>query len=107
MKMRMKNHACSFLWGMLALISFCFVGCKDDDEGGKRTPFDPSKPVVISDFTPKEGGWGARLLLYGDNFGDDPAKVKVTIGGKEAKVITVTNENLYCFVPRSDDAGNI
>ncbi|WP_286334176.1 IPT/TIG domain-containing protein [Bacteroides caecimuris] len=107
MKMRMKNHACSFLWGMLALISFCFVGCKDDDEGGKRTPFDPSKPVVISDFTPKEGGWGARLLLYGDNFGDDPAKVKVTIGGKEAKVITVTNENLYCFVPRSADAGNI
>ena len=60
--------------------------------------FDPSKPVVISDFIPKEGGWGSRLLLYGNNFGDDPTKVKVTIGGKEAKVITVTNDNLYCFV---------
>lgn len=33
--------------------------------------------------------------------------MKVTIGGKEAKVITVTNDNLYCFVPRGADAGNI
>ncbi|UVP78088.1 IPT/TIG domain-containing protein [Bacteroides ovatus] len=63
--------------------------------------------MVISDFTPKEGGWGSRLLLYGDNFGNDPTKVQVTIGGKEAKVITVTNDNLYCFVPRGADAGNI
>lgn len=54
MKMKTKNHVWHFLWGLLALVSFCFVSCKDDDEGGEQ-PFDPSKPVVISDFTPKEG----------------------------------------------------
>ena len=107
MKMKTENHGWFFLWGLLTLVSFCFIGCKDDDGVEKGTPFDPSKPVVISDFIPKEGGWGSRLLLYGDNFGDDPTKVKVTIGGKEAKVITVTNDNLYCFVPRGADAGNI
>lgn len=58
MKMKTKNHVWHFLWGLLALVSFCFVSCKDDDEGGEQ-PFDPSKPVVISDFTPKEGAWGA------------------------------------------------
>ena len=107
MRMKTKNHDWFLLWGLLILVSFCFIGCKDDDGGEKGTSFDPSKPVVISDFIPKEGGWGSRLLLYGNNFGDDPTKVKVTIGGKEAKVITVTNDNLYCFVPRGADAGNI
>lgn len=107
MRMKTKNHDWFLLWGLLMLVSFCFIGCKDDDGGEKGTPFDPSKPVVISGFIPKEGGWGSRLLLYGNNFGDDPTKVKVTIGGKEAKVITVTNDNLYCFVPRGADAGNI
>ena len=107
MKMKTENHGWLFLWGLLTLVSFCFIGCKDDDGGEKWALFDPSKPVVISDFIPKEGGWGSRLLLYGNNFGDDPTKVKVTIGGKEAKVITVTNDNLYCFVPRGADAGNI
>ena len=53
MKMKTKNHVWHFLWGLLALVGFCFVSCKDDDEGGEQ-PFDPSKPVVISDFTPKE-----------------------------------------------------
>ena len=107
MKMRVKNHGWFFLWGLLTLVSFCFIGCKDDDGREKGSPFDPGKPVIISDFVPKEGGWGTRLLLYGNNFGDDPTKVKVTIGGKEAKVITVTNDNIYCFVPRGADAGNI
>ena len=106
MKMKTKKHGWYFLSGMLALVSFCFMGCKDED-GVAETSFDPSKPVVISDFIPKEGGWGSRLLLYGDNFGNDPTRIKVTIGGKTANVISVMNQNLYCFVPRGADTGEI
>lgn len=107
MKMKTKNHVWHFLCGLLTLVSFCFMGCKDDDQRVEDTAFDPNRPVVISDFMPKQGGWGARLLLYGDNFGNDPAKVNVTIGGKKANVISVTNKNLYCFVPRGADEGDI
>ena len=106
MKMKTKNHVWHFLWGLLALVSFCFVSCKDDDEGGEQ-PFEPSKPVVISDFTPKEGGLGSRLVLYGDNFGNDVSKVKVTIGGQTASVIGIKNHNLYCFVPAKAYDGDI
>jgi hypothetical protein len=63
-------------------------------------PFDPSQPVVISDFTPKEGGVGQRLILYGQNFGNDTALVRVFIGGKKAKVIGVKGEYIYCVVPQ-------
>lgn len=104
MRIKAKEY---FLWGLLALVSFCVTSCKNDDGVEEGIPFDPGKPVVISSFVPEEGGWGSRLLLYGDNFGDDPAKVKVIIGGKEAKVISVTSQNLYCFVPRGADAGDI
>ena len=106
MKMKTKNHVWHFLWGLLALVGFCFVSCKDDDEGGEQ-PFDPSKPVVISDFTPKEGGMGSRLVLYGDNFGNNPDRMKVTIGGQIAKVIGVNNNSLYCFVPPKAYDGDI
>lgn len=108
MKMRMKNHAYSFLWGMLALVSFCFIGCKDDGEdGGEQQSFDPSKPIVISDFFPKEGGVGTRLVLYGDNFGNNAEQIKVTVGGQVAKVIGVKNQNLYCFIPPRAYDGDI
>ncbi len=107
MKMKTRNQSWLFFSGLLLLVSLCFIGCKDDDEGGQNIPFDPSKPVVISDFVPKQGGWGSRLLLYGDNFGNDKTKLRVTIGGVEAQVITVSNQNVYCFVPQGAKLGNI
>lgn len=93
---------------IVALLSLGLWGCKDD--GGEvdvTTPFDPSKPVVVSDFSPKSGGMGQRLVIYGDNFGDDPEAVTVLIGGKEAKVINVKGESLYCLVPRQAFSGEI
>lgn len=106
MKMKTKDHGWYFLWGILALVSFCFISCKDDAEV-EEVPFDPSKPVVISDFTPKEGGLGSKLVLYGDNFGNNVSRVKVTIGGQTAKVIGVKNQSLHCFVPSKAYDGDI
>lgn len=92
---------------MLVLVTFClcFVGCKDDDEQGGT--FDPDKPVVITDFMPKEGGFGSNLILYGDNFGNDISKIKVIIGGKDAKVVNVNNQSLYCVIPAKSYEGDI
>lgn len=83
---------------MMPLIVLCVLGCKDDES--EEAAFDPSKPIVITDFEPKEGGVGNNLILYGDNFGNDPTKLKVIIGGKEANIINVKNQILYCVVPR-------
>lgn len=96
-----------FVW-VMAVFSLGLGGCQDDDgEVVTSTPFDPSKPVVVSDFNPKSGGMGQRLVIYGDNFGDDPDNVTVLIGGKEAKVINVKGQSLYCLVPRQAFSGEI
>ena len=32
MKTKTRNHGWYLLWGVLALVSFCFLSCKDDDK---------------------------------------------------------------------------
>lgn len=91
---------------MLALITLCFTACKDDS-GQEEGAFDPSKPLQITDFSPKEGGFGSNLILYGDNFGNDPAKLKVTVGGKQANIISVKNKSLFCVIPQKAYDGDI
>ena len=108
--MKMKNSVnigrWQIHWMMLALITLCFASCKDDNEeqGGG---FDLDKPVVVSDFIPKVGGLATRMVLYGDNFGNDPSRVKVIIGGQNAKVVGVNNQNLHCIVPARAYDGDI
>jgi len=103
-----RRHNKYHLYGVvLALIALCFTGCKSDDNSSGEAAFDPSKPVTVSDFVPKEGGVGQRLVVYGDNFGVDPSLVKVMIGGKQATVISVKGSALYCFVPSHAYSGEI
>ncbi|WP_343320891.1 IPT/TIG domain-containing protein [Sphingobacterium multivorum] len=96
------------IWPIMVLI-LSFGSCKNDNLGSisEGVPFDPSKPVVVSDFTPKSGGMGQRLIIYGKNFGNDPKNVAVFIGGKKAVVINALGESLYCLVPKQAFRGDI
>lgn len=96
-----------YLYGVvLALVALCFVACKSDNEQGEEV-FDPDKPLIITDFTPKKAGYGSNLVLYGDNFGNDLSKVKVTVGGKSANIISVKGQSLYCVIPEKAYSGHI
>lgn len=106
MKTNVKSSCRHIRWMMLALITLCFVSCKEDDQE-ERGGFDPDKPVVISKFTPEKGGLGSRLLVYGENFGTDASKVKITIGGVNAKVVGASGNSLYCVVPGRAYEGSI
>lgn len=106
MKSDMKRSCWHIRWMMLALVALCFASCKDNDNGSKES-YDPDKPFVITDFTPKEGGLGSRLILYGENFGNDISKIKVTVGGKNSKVVGVKGSSLYCVVPARAYEGDI
>ncbi len=99
MKMKSKTKSCCQYtqWVVLALLTLIFASCKDNDDA--TGDFDPNKPVVISEFSPKEGGLGTRMLLYGENFGSDISKIKVTIGGQDSKVVGAKGKSLYCVVP--------
>lgn len=106
MKMRTRHYDWYIKWLPLLFLVVCFIGCNDSNEA-EETPFDPNKPVTISGFTPQEGGYGTRMVLYGDNFGNDASKVKVTIGGLQTNVIGIQNQALHFFVPKGAYSGEI
>lgn len=89
---------------MLALCSISLVGCKDENDPSE---FDPSQPVVFTDFTPKEGPVRTRMYIMGSNFGKDLSKIHINIGGQEAMTIGSDGKKLYCMVPKRAYDGNV
>ena len=93
---------------LLAWLMLSFAGCHDDaSDSTDATPFNPARSVVVSDFSPKEGGVSQKLVIFGENFGVDTALVRVTIGGKRAVVVNVKPTVIYCFVPAGAYRGDI
>lgn len=102
-----KTKINSVQWIVLLLALLCVQACKEENVASGSDPHDPSKPVQITDFSPKTGGVGQRLVIYGNNFGNDTSIVRVAIGGRDAKVIGVNNESLYVIVPEKAYDGDI
>jgi len=98
------NHFTKHLFHLL--ICFLFLsGCKEDEV--KNNGRDPSQPVVINDFSPKEGAVRTRFYIYGKNLGNDITKIKVSIGGRELSVIGASGDKIYCVIPRQTSSGEV
>ena len=97
-------------WVALLLVALCFGSCGDDNnnEGdASNIAFNPNNPVQVSGINPTTGGFGQRLVIYGENFGNDPSIVNVLVGGKKAIVINVKSESIYCLVPSQAYSGEV
>lgn len=110
--MQIKDNVKCRHWhiiSMLLLLLVLCMSCKDDnsESNSDSQAFDPAKSVVVSDFIPKSGGAYQKIVIYGENFGNDPSIVKVTIGGKNAVVINVKSNSIYCFVPTGAFSGEV
>ena len=104
-KLKRKQLMSLMLAAALCGAGFSVVSCQSsttvEDYYGVQTSaaFDPSKPVVITQFTPNKGSVGQQIVIEGSNFGNDPEKIQVTIGGKKAVVVSVRSTSLYAYVP--------
>lgn len=107
MKKKTKNGRTGNIMAIfLTFLTLCFAtNCKDDKVDSQS--HDPSKPVEITEFTPKNGSARTRLFIYGKNFGSDISRINVKIGGLEAKVIGSNGECIYCVVPQRAFEGTI
>ncbi len=90
----------TMLVGLLACsMMSCDNNLEIDINGVKGDPHDPSKAIKVTDWSPKEGGSGQQMVIYGENFGNDPSIIKVAVGGNEAVVISAVGNAIYCTVP--------
>ena len=95
---------------LVGLLACSMMSCDKNLEieiiGVKGDPHDPSKAIKVTDWSPKEGGSGQQMVIYGENFGNDPSIIKVAVGGNEAVVISAVGNAIYCTVP-SKPATNV
>ena len=96
--MNLKSNKKSKFWCipyvMLTLLAFFLGSCDDGKEvspitGSGGTPFNPAFPIRIDSIYPKAGSAGQRVLIYGENFGNNPSQLEVYIGGQKSSVVNV------------------
>lgn len=78
---------------------FCFSGC-DSKSDVAINVHDPNKPIVLTSFYPLEGGARDKILLDGENFGNDPSKIKVYFNNAKASIVSSSGNRIYAIVPR-------
>lgn len=76
------------------------LSCSDSSDNTKVVLHDPSKPIVVSSFTPNKGGAKDKILLNGENFGTDASKIEVFFNQKKAAVVSSSGNRIYAIVPR-------
>lgn len=105
----LKNTLQRSLKGMfIVLLAAGFASCSDDNETTvNASPFDPSKPVVVTSFTPETGAYQDQIIVYGQNFGTVKDEVTLKIGGKKAVLVNVLGDKMYGYVPSGAFSGEV
>lgn len=91
-------------------IGLIFTSCSEEGgyEGPKPVVYaDPSKPVIFTDFSPKEGAVRTLIFIEGNNFGTDVSKIEVLIGGVSAPVIGSSGTKICVMTPRRSGRGDV
>lgn len=104
-----KKFFASFIT-ILIVVGYAATSCSQDGgyEGAKPTvPTDPSKPVLFTDFSPKEGAVRTLVFIEGSNFGTDISKIEVIIGGVSAPVIGSSGTKICAMAPRRSSRGDV
>lgn len=99
---QMKNYF-FLLSGILILIGF-FYSCEEKKQA-EYQPFDPSKPIEVTEFYPDSGGIATPIIIEGRNFGSDTTGLKVyfqdSLGVKhESGLVGSNGRKIYAMVPK-------
>ena len=93
-----------FLLFSLLFFAGLFFSCKENNDVNFQ-PFDPSKPIQVTDFYPDSGGIATPIVIDGVNFGSDTVGMNVyfvdTLGVKHrAGLVSSNGSKIYAFVPK-------
>lgn len=110
MRKNIRSRLLPICAALLLAVGFGTTSCSED--GGYQgpepaVPVDPSRPVVFTDYSPKEGPVRTLVFIEGSNFGTDVSKIEVIIGGVSAPVIGSSGSKISVMVPRRSNRGDV
>lgn len=86
-----------FLIGGLCIL---FMQCKEDAPLFSEKPYDPTKKLELTSFSPDSGGIAEQVILKGSNFGTDNSDLRVYFNKKQASIIKTIGDLAYVVAPR-------
>lgn len=91
-----------YLFVFTVFILLGLNACTGDDTKEKypEIPYDPAKPLQLTEFLPEKGGMASQVIIKGSNFGTDPSKLNVYFNKKKAKVVKTIGDLAYVITPR-------
>jgi len=110
MHKKIKRKLLSISIATFLAIGFGATGCSEDGGYNGAAPAvsaDPSKPVIFTDFSPKEGAVRTLVFIEGSNFGTDVTKIEVMMGGITAPVIGSSGTKICVMTPRRSNRGEV
>ena len=110
MRKNIRSRLLPICAAVLLVVSFGASSCSQDGgyQGPKPlVPVDPSRPVIFTDFSPKEGAVRTLIFIEGSNFGTDISKIEVLIGGISAPVIGSSGTKISVMAPRRSNRGDV
>ena len=100
----------TFGYALLATVGLTGLGGCDNHVGIdtiRQVASNDKAAITFTGYSPTEGQARTMMFIQGSNFGTDISKIKVTIGGREAKVISSDGSEIYCLVPSRADGGYV
>jgi sugar lactone lactonase YvrE len=96
----LKKKRIKQMWALCIVVALALGSCEEKNDNFTGTPYDPSKPVNVENFTPDSGGMATKVFIYGDNFGTDLSKIKVYFNNMRAPVVGSDGKHIYAITPR-------
>lgn len=95
-----KSNYFMLLTFLLLLVGWTSCSGDETKKEEYEKPYVPGQPVVVSNIGPLEGGLGTRVVVSGENFGNDTSKVKLFFNSKEALILKLQSNAIYAMVPK-------
>ena len=102
----MKTLSKLFNFMLLTFIATLF-SCKDSQDSDSVKPYDSSIPIKITTFYPDSGGMATKVIINGENFGNDPSQIKVYYNdlsqsskSTRAAVVKTIGNKIYVITPK-------
>jgi hypothetical protein len=99
----------TFLFGTVFLFVISFLSCSGsgESENPYDKPHNPSSPVKVNSIGPTKGGLGTKVVVSGENFGNNKSKVNLYFNDKKAMIMKVQDNAIYALVPKQPGDSSI
>lgn len=104
-KRNIRRNSWQALTMLICMIAVFLASCESSESVGPpqmpKVPYNPSQPVVIKSFEPKEGSVRTQILIEGSNFGTDLSLINVYLDDVRLNVISSTGSVIYVNIPQA------